>query len=123
MGDGLKRARDAARATRGLPPETPKLGEIAERIAAHLARFEADPVLRETQNIYGPRTPIYRGAFAIVAGSRVRVGYLNGSYDISVCLTRSEALGYLAWLDAGGVGRHWEWERQQASVSKGESKS
>ena len=119
MGDGLKRARDAARATRGLPPEVPKLGEIAERIAAHLARFEADAALCETQNIDGPRGRLYQSPDARKAGSSLYVKYAPCKDDN---ITKATALGYLAWLDAGGVGRHWEWERQQASGSKGESK-
>jgi len=117
MGDGLKRARDAARATRGLPPETPKLGEIAERIAAHLARFEADPVVNAN---VPPDTQPFSSPIARVNGRCVDVFY-QWSYRQST-LTKAQALGYLAWLDAGGVGRHWEWERQQASASKGESK-
>lgn len=107
MGDGLKRARDAARATRGLPPETPKLGEIAERIAAHLRRFEADPVINPTRE--GRRIRAYYSPSALVRGSRVGIAYV--SFQPETCLTKSAALGYLAWLDAGNVGRHWEWER------------
>jgi hypothetical protein len=35
--------------------------------------------------------------------------YINFQYHSK--LSKRDALGYLAWLDAGGVGRHWEWER------------
>lgn len=119
MGDGLKRARDAARATRGLPPETPKLAEVAERIAAHLARFEADPVVNAVKGYGGSRLPLYYQSGAYPAGAKVGVVYINFQYHSK--LSKRDALGYLAWLDAGGVGRHWEWERQQAS--KGEGKS
>lgn len=121
MGDGLKRARDATRATRGLPPETPKLAEIAERIAAHLRRFEADPALRETQNTSGPRMKLYWGAFTNVAGSRIRVGYVRGRFD-DECITKATALGYLAWLDAGNVGRHFEQQRAAVKAAEGPSK-
>lgn len=119
MGDGLRRARDAARATRGLPPAAPKLAEIAERIAAHLRRFEADPVANALGHYVAAR--IVR-----VSEQSILINYRGGDFVPSrkwrlLCsLKRSDAAGYLAWLDAGGVGRHWEWERQRAS--KGVSK-
>ena len=107
MGDGLKRARDAARATRGLPPETPKLAEIAERIAAHLRRFEASPAINAPRD--GRRINAYHNPSAFVRGSRIGVGYV--SFQSETCLTKPEALAYLAWLDAGNVGRHFEQQR------------
>ena len=121
MGDGLKRARDATRATRGLAPAQPKLAEIAARIAAHLARFEADPALRQTHGIDGPRVVRYRKPFVKASGGRVCIRYVD-YHNLRACIYKGQALAYLAWLDAGGVGRHWEWERQRASASKGESK-
>ncbi len=118
MGDGLKRARDATRATRGLPPETPKLAEIAARIAAHLARFEADQALCKTQNIDGPRLTLFARPSVFVRGPRLLVSY-SSALD-TVTITKAQAIAYLAWLDAGGVGRHWEWER---ALSDGEDRT
>ena len=118
MGDGLKRARDATRAKRGLAPAQPKLAEIAARIAAHLLRFEASV----EHNPWDDRrlTWPYAKPRARACGARVEVIY---HYAVTGDkLTRATAAAYLAWLDAGGVGRHWEWERQRAGASKGESK-
>ena len=120
MGDGLKRARAATRATRGLPPETPKLGEIAERIAAHLRRFEASPTIAR---VYFDDSVLYRTIYASSsvkpAGSRLAVRYIG--HESPDLLTKATALGYHAWLDAGNVGRHWEWAGA-GETAEGESK-
>ena len=80
-----------------------KLDEIAKRILAHLKRFEADPVINARNRKYGT-TPYYY-SMAYRAGSRVAVCYVT--YQGASNLTKDEALKYLAWLDAGNVGRHW----------------
>ena len=85
--------------------------EIAERISAHLKRFEADPAIN-VETSRGPNTPPGKGlraffnARARVAGARVGVTYI--SYQNSTNLKKVEAEKYLAWLDAGNVGRHYE---------------
>ena len=120
MGDGLKRARDAARATRGLPPETPKLAEIAERIAAHLRRFADDATINATRYYDDPRVTSNRSMVLVYYYEPRHKPGAGRYFDAkpSARMKKAQALGYLAWLDAGGVGRHWEWERQQASASK-----
>ncbi len=76
-----------------------KLEESAQRILAHLQRFEADPTI-------DARAASYYCVNAYVAGSRIGVTYV--SFQGRSCLTKAEALAYLAWLDAGHVGRHYE---------------
>ena len=84
----------------------PKLAEIATRIHAHLKRFEADPKINRYKDAdrhqRGLHPFYWSGAY--VGGSRVGVRYI--SYQGATCLTKQEALGYLAWLDAGNVGKH-----------------
>lgn len=68
------------------------LTEIAARITAHLKRFESEG----TDKFLCSRAWVYRQC--------VRVQYFGSTH----LLTRAEAEAYLAWLDAGGVGKHWE---------------
>jgi hypothetical protein len=85
-----------------------KLSEIAKRIAAHLERIEADPKLNNhKQGIGGD---LYR-AGAYQGGKFVRVTYV--SFQGASSLTRDDALKYLAWLNAGKTGTHWEQQRVQ----------
>jgi hypothetical protein len=82
-----------------------KLSEIAERISAHLKRFEADPVINAPiQNRSMSTTPYYY-AGAFVAGRYVSIQYVN--YQGSSNLTKEVATEYLEWLDAGNVGKHY----------------
>lgn len=91
----------------------PTLTEIADRINVHLKRFEAD---RE-RNLYKwtDRKGVmhtashFYFAWARRAGPRVQVVYV--SYQGGTNLTRAAALKYLAWLDAGNYGTHYEAER------------
>jgi hypothetical protein len=79
---------------------TPKLGEIADRIRAHLKRIEA------AQPKDGKATPgrLFM-ANAWAAGSRVGVVYV--SYQGESMLRKADALDYLRWLDAGNEGTHY----------------
>jgi hypothetical protein len=87
----------------------PKLGEVADRIYSHLKRIESDPILNP--RIGGKNgTPVYWNVNARAAGSRVGITYV--SYQGERTLTKQEALAYLAWLDAGNVGKHWKVEAQ-----------
>ena len=79
-----------------------KLAEIADRINAHLQRFEADPQINKAIHTLKP----YFWAGAGVAGRFVRVGYI--SFQGGSSLSKADAERYLAWLDAGNVGRHFE---------------
>lgn len=98
-------------------PKPPTLAAIAERIAAHLRRFEADPVVNTPRE--GRRIKLYYSPSAFARGSRVGISYV--SFQSETCVTKADALAYLAWLDAGNVGRHWEWERAvKVGMVKGE---
>lgn len=91
-----------------------KLSEIAKRIHAHLKRFEADPAVasrpdpRHPDNERAAIAQYYNGG-AWASGRYVGIKYI--SYQPEYFLTKQEALAYLAWLDAGNVGRHYEAQR------------
>lgn len=82
-----------------------KLSDIAERIQKHLTRFEKDPAINKGDK-FGS---LYYCARAMARGSRIFVTYI--SYHGSASLSRDEALEYLAWLDAGNVGKLWEMQK------------
>jgi hypothetical protein len=79
-----------------------KLKEIAEKIGAHLKRFEADPVLSRRSD----GNARFWNAGCGVAGRYVSVTYV--SYQGESTMSKAEAEAYLSKLDAGFVGRHWE---------------
>lgn len=79
------------------------LKEIAESIAKYLRRFERDPKINvKKHGLPGP----YYWANAFVSGRYVSVMYI--SFQGPNQLTREEAEAYLAWLDAGNVGTHFD---------------
>ena len=78
-----------------------RLREIGEKINAYLEKFEADPSINRTRD---GRALFWR-AGAIQNGRYVSVQYI--SYQGSTHLTRSEAEQYLAFLDQGGIGKHY----------------
>jgi hypothetical protein len=80
-----------------------KLDEIASRIKAHLKRFEADPTINKRDKTYRLTPYYWPGAYR--AGSKVAVCYV--SFHGASKLTKAEAEAYLAWLDAGNVGKHY----------------
>jgi len=91
---------------------------IAERIDAHLNRFEADSKINKGQRydremqrwVEDPKgTGDYYCSSAYVSGRYISVVYIT--YQGSSQLTRERAEKYLAWLDAGNVGRHFEAEQ------------
>ena len=88
-----------------------KLEELAARIAEHLKRFEADPVINAPNPVSKAR-PFYQ-AIAVRTGRYVAVQYV--SYQHTSHLTRDEAEKYLAWLDAGNVGKHHQaiWDQKE----------
>ncbi len=81
-----------------------KLQEIATRIHAYLKRFEHDPKINVPDR--GSTIHPYYWARAWAAGSRVGVVYVT--FQGPTYLTKGEAERYLAWLDAGNVGSHYE---------------
>jgi hypothetical protein len=116
---GAPRAPQAARKSapragapvRGVGGLRPTLNEIADRITAHLRRFERDPAINTERGVeragFEPSAlkPYYMpGAWR--SGARVRVKYLG--YRDGTPLSREEAEAYLAGLDKGFVGRHFE---------------
>ena len=71
-----------------------KLKEIASRINAHLKRIAVEHPARPW---YYPQS--------WQSGRYCMVKYV--SYQSSSSLTKDEALAYLAWLDSGGIGKHY----------------
>jgi hypothetical protein len=88
------------------PPNAHKplrLADIARRIDAHLKALEADPVW----NTLGPKhghLQRFWHASAWAMGRYIGVTYV--SYQNHSALSKTEALEYLAWLDAGNKGSH-----------------
>lgn len=80
--------------------------EIGERINAHLKRFEADPKINIDCSPTKTGLHDYYQAGAHGSGRWVWVRYV--AYQGNRTLTRAAALKYLAWLDAGNVGRYFE---------------
>jgi hypothetical protein len=78
--------------------------DIAKKIRAHLQRFEADPIIN-AENKPGGLTPYFH-ANAWDAGRYVAVRYV--SFQGTTHLSKADAERYLAWLDAGNVGKHYE---------------
>lgn len=87
----------------------PTLKESASGISAHLERFEADPAIN-TPLDHKSGLRHYYNAGSAARLRRVRVWYV--SYQYVTKLTRSEAMRYLDWLDAGNVGTHWKCFRE-----------
>lgn len=81
-----------------------KLAEIAALIHQHLKRIEATPKLSKPK----PKRHLhpYWLSSAHASGRFVYVTYVH--YQGASHLTRDEAIIYLAWLDKGYVGKHWE---------------
>lgn len=95
------------------------LRELAERITTHLRRFEANPEINKGHRydkklnawVEDPRgTHDYYLSNAHSTGRRISVVYI--SYQGGSKLTREQAEAYLAWLDKGNVGKHFEMEKR-----------
>ena len=82
-----------------------KAPEIGERIGAHLKRFAADPAINAPQLMRnGMRLEPFFEPGAYGKGRLVYVRYkLNHGFEH---LSRVDGARYLAWLDAGNVGKH-----------------
>lgn len=78
--------------------------ELAEQINAHLKRFEADPEINQPPAGSASRISPFFNAGAFKHGNGVGVRYV--SFQGASQLTRAQAEEYLAWLDAGNVGKH-----------------
>lgn len=94
-----------------------RLGEIADRIARHLWRLEAEDrvarAARTPEEVAAAKAKpggdlgSYYHATAWAAGAKVGVRYV--SYQGESLLDRREALSYLEGLDGGFRGKHWAW--------------
>jgi hypothetical protein len=82
--------------------------KIAQKIDAHLRRFERTPSINVCSKEHG--TSEYYWAGASASGRWINIIYVG--YQGSDSLTKDEALEYLKWLDAGNVGKHWEMRRR-----------
>lgn len=93
------------------PPSRSK--ELAAQISVFLKRFEADKNGCNKIPTEGPQKGLraYYNAGAYAAGGRVFVIYI--SYQGPSSLTVDEASAYLAWLEAGGVGRHFDQQKAE----------
>jgi hypothetical protein len=92
------------------PLQQPKLDEVARSIANHLTRLENDKEWNVRRDLGGLR--LWR-AHAFRAGRYIGVRYV--SYQGTANLTRDEAVRYLAALDRGFKGRHYEALREAGS--------
>ena len=79
-----------------------KLTEIAARIDAHLKRFED----QEHRLRIGDRE--WYHSSCEVYGTRLKLHYMTTRELTGFSVKKSDAITYLAWLDAGNVGKHWE---------------
>lgn len=99
--------------------------ELAQKIDAHLKRFERSPKInpgrrydKDKKKWVPDKMGIrdYYGAWA--RGDRHRVRVLYVAYQGSSVLSIEDAEKYLAWLDAGHVGRHYEALRTLKGAAK-----
>lgn len=81
--------------------------ELADRIHAHLKRFENDPKINKyTDSKYGNLRPYYGASCVYTRGAKMWVTYI--SYQNSTPLSKDQAERYVAKLDNGFVGRHFD---------------
>ena len=97
-----------------IPAASMKLAEIAERIDAHLKRIEADPKTNPWNDGKVNGTRPYFRAGVHTSGSRIASG--TSAIKAQRILTKMIAIKYLAWLDAGNVGKHFVLERQRSAT-------
>lgn len=91
---------------------------IAGEIAAHLARFAADPSINVPETVTahdGPLPRLYDGASAGVLGGGIDIRYRRHSTGDN--LVRSEAEAYLTWLNAGNVGKYGDMPEVKARAT------
>jgi hypothetical protein len=97
------------------PTKTEIARDLAQKIDVHLKRFERDPKINpgkrydDKKRKWVPDSKGVRDYYCAGAGGdrhRVWVRYIT--YQGGRHLSIEEAQKYLAWLDAGNVGRHYE---------------
>jgi hypothetical protein len=101
--------------TKKSPTKTEVAAEVARKIAAHLQRFERSPKINPGKRYdaekkkYVPDPMGLRDYYGARAhGDRHRVWVIYVTYQGGSYLSIEDAEKYLAWLDAGNVGRHFE---------------
>lgn len=104
------------------PTKTEVAAVLGKKIDEHLRRLEADEALnprrrfdtdRKTWVLDPTGMPSFYGARA--AGDRYRVWVIYVSFQGGSYMSIEDAEKYLAWLDAGNVGRHYEALREAQS--------
>lgn len=96
------------------------LTEIAACINKHLKRLEriTPPQVFSGKDGQEQKNALFFHAGACRAGSRVSIVYV--CYQGHNSLTKEEALKYLAYLEAGNTGRHWEMLKKPDAGQKAE---
>lgn len=86
------------------------LTETAKAIDAHLERFARTPEIATRKMTDGKGVErvvsLFWNPICYRGGPRAKIRYVSYQYESS--LTKAEAERYLAWLNAGNVGRHYE---------------
>lgn len=98
--------RKPAKTDKGASWDRLSMKEIGKRIDKHLRRFEADPKINIDRSPEKTGLRDYYKAGAHGEGRWVWVTYV--AYQGNRTLSKADALKYLAWLDAGNVGRHYK---------------
>jgi hypothetical protein len=114
-GNGALGSKVAGASKKKPPTKTEIAHDLGARINVHLRRFERDPEINPGKR-YDKETKAYvldergsrdyYGARACGVRHRVLVAYVT--YQGSHYLSIEEALKYLAWLNAGNIGMHYE---------------
>jgi hypothetical protein len=97
------------------PTKTEIAHDLGEKINAHLKRFERDPKINAGKRYDDKKktwVPDKHGVYdyygARAVGNRHRVWVIYVTYQGGRYLSIEDAQKYLAWLDAGNVGRYYE---------------
>ena len=103
-----------AKKTAKVPTKTEIAAVLGQKINAHLQRIEHDKVLNPSKrydNVQKTWVPDERGVSSFyearARGDRHRVWIIYVTYQNGSYLSVEDAETYLAWLDAGNVGRHF----------------
>ena len=89
-------------------PKRPTLAVLATRIGVHLERMERDPMINAALDIGTSKLHPFWRAHVEARGNRIFVQYQDLPFRSESSITREKAEKYLAWLDAGNNGKHWE---------------
>lgn len=97
------------------PTKTQVALDLAKKINAHLQRFERDPKINPGKRYDDAKKKWVADPMGVhdyycagASGNRHRVWVRYITYQGGSYLSIEDAQKYLAWLDAGHVGRHYE---------------